>query len=230
MARTLRHRSLHRDIDGAMEWNRLLPMLRRYYSEASRWTNQRWTNHLHKGSNKKRFQYYLDSDCFIHYMRAIQDHSVGNQVDPSLRDNVGILYIRSEYIYHVGSSLDLHSTIQPVLIERGKDTKEGRQAVFLTAVNPVTDAQEDAPHDVTNPRKVSYKTEWKVYQDAVHWTHLKNCSGERITHSGTPDPMQLSFTNLYQPTVLKKWCENPKPKRFCIRKLPYHHVHHQKLF
>ena len=82
MARTLRHRSLHRDIDGAMEWNRLLPVLRRYYSEAPRWTNQRWINHLHKGSNKKRFQYYLDSDCFIHYMRAIQDHSVGNQVDP----------------------------------------------------------------------------------------------------------------------------------------------------
>ena len=26
MARTLRHRGLHLEIDGAMEWNRLLPM------------------------------------------------------------------------------------------------------------------------------------------------------------------------------------------------------------
>ena len=128
-----------------------------------------------------------------------------------------ILYIRSDYIYHDGSSPDLYSVLQSGLIARGKDTKEGRQAVFLTAVNPVTDAQEDEPHDVTNPRKVSYKTEWKVYQDAVHWTHLKKNSGERIKHSGKPDPMLLSFMTLYQPTVLKKWCE-PKTEEILYQK------------
>ena len=33
---------------------------------------------------KDRFQYCQNSDGFIHYMRAIQGHSGGNNVDPSL--------------------------------------------------------------------------------------------------------------------------------------------------
>ena len=50
------------------------------------------------------------SDGFIHYMRAIQGHSGRYKVDPSLLDNVEITYMWSEFIYHVGDSLDLHST------------------------------------------------------------------------------------------------------------------------
>ena len=39
------------------------------------------------------FQYCLNSDGFIHHMRAIQGHSGGNNVDPSVRDNVAIPYM-----------------------------------------------------------------------------------------------------------------------------------------
>ena len=108
------------------------------------------------------FQYCLNSHGFIHYMRAIQGHSGGNIVYPSLLDNVKIPCNRREYIHHVGSCLDL--IIQPGLVAGGK---EGRQAVFFTAVNPMTDSQEDEPYDVTKPRKVPYKTESLVFQDAV---------------------------------------------------------------
>ena len=38
-------------------------------------------------------------------MRAIQGHSGGNKVDPSLPDDVLIPYKWGEYFYHVGSSL-----------------------------------------------------------------------------------------------------------------------------
>ena len=44
-------------------------------------------------------------------MRAIKGRTGGNTVDPSLRDDVEILYMWCEYIYHVGASLDLHSVI-----------------------------------------------------------------------------------------------------------------------
>ena len=98
----------------------------------------------------------------------------GNKVDPSLLDNVGIPYNWSRYIYHVGSSLDLHSVIHSRLIAGGKDTRQGRQTVFFTAVNPVTGSQQDESYDVMKPRKVPYKTKWKVYQDAENWINLKS--------------------------------------------------------
>ena len=44
--------------------------------------------------------------------------------------------------YHFGSSACLHSIIQSGLIAEGKETKEGRQTVFFTAVDLMTDFQE----------------------------------------------------------------------------------------
>ena len=47
-------------------------------------TNPEWSHHLHNGRDKKRFQCCLNSDGFIHYMRATQGRSGGDKVDPSL--------------------------------------------------------------------------------------------------------------------------------------------------
>ena len=74
-------------------------------------------------------------------MRAIQGHREGNKVDLSLLEYVEIPCNWSEYIYQVGSSLDLHSVIQSGLI---------------TAVFPVTGSQEDEHYDVMRPRKVPH--------------------------------------------------------------------------
>ena len=138
MTRILRHRGLHRDMDGAVEWKRWLQTLSRYHSVAPRWTNQMWIDHLHRGSNQKRFQCCLNSDSFILFMRAVQGHSGGNNVELSLLVDVQISCTWKKYIYHVGSSLDLHSIIQPGLIAGGKNTKS-RQAVFFTAVSSMTE-------------------------------------------------------------------------------------------
>ena len=97
-------------------------------------------------------------------MRAIQGHSAGNTVGPSLLDNVQIPYMWSEYRYLIGPSLSLctHSVIHSGLIAGGKDTKEGRQTVFFTALDPMSDEQEEAYQDVSKSRKVHCKTKWKV--------------------------------------------------------------------
>ena len=118
-----------------------------------RWTNQMWIDHLHKGSNKKRFQYCPNSDGL---------------------DDIEIPYNWSEYIHHVGSSLDPHSIIQSGLIAGRKNTKKGRQAVFFTAVNPMADT-----------------TKWKVQQDAVFWINPKKRSGKRM--SNLADPIQRHY-------------------------------------
>ena len=59
-------------------------------------------------------------------MHAIQGHTGGNKVDPSLLENVEIPYTWREHIYHSGSSLDLQSLVHSGLIAGGKDTKEAR--------------------------------------------------------------------------------------------------------
>ena len=133
MTRMQRHRGLHREIDGAVEWNRWLLTFCRCHSDAPRWTNQMWIDHLHGGSNKKIFQCCLNSDSFTLSMRAIQGHSGGNNVDFLLLVDVQIPYTWNKYIYHVGSSLDLHSTLsnqdglQEERIRKKKDKRYSSQ-------------------------------------------------------------------------------------------------------
>ena len=66
----------------------------------------------------------------------------------------------------VDSSQDCNSVIRSSLIARGKDSKEGRQIVFFTSVDPMSERQEDEPYDVTESREELYRTKWKVCQKA----------------------------------------------------------------
>ena len=59
----------------------------------------------------------------------------------------------SEYLYHVGSSLCMHSIIRSGLIAGGKDAKEGRQTVFFKAVDSLTGSQEEEYQDVSKITK-----------------------------------------------------------------------------
>ena len=67
MTQVLRHHGSHREDDGAVDWNALLLLLYRdfEYENAWKWTNQEWLDLLLKGSDKKRFQYCLNSDGLI---------------------------------------------------------------------------------------------------------------------------------------------------------------------
>ena len=76
-------------------------------------------------------------------MRATECHSRGSKVDPSLLDNVHIPCRWSEYLDHGGSSLCTHSIVHSEFVAGGKDTKEGRQTVFFTAEDLMTDFQEE---------------------------------------------------------------------------------------
>ena len=47
---------------------------------------------LEKGGDKKGFQNCVDFNGYILLVRAIQGHSGGNKVHPSLQDNAEITY------------------------------------------------------------------------------------------------------------------------------------------
>ena len=204
----------------------ILHLVSRDCEGAPKWTNLEWVDLLHRGNVKKRFQYCLNSDGFIHYMRVSRDHSGGNKVDPLLPDKVQMPYMWSEYLHHVGSSLCLQSIIHSGLIVGWKDLKEGRQTVFFTAVDPMSDSQEEVITTCQSQERYSTRPSGKcsrMHHAGSIWEKLKIQDG----NSGKLDPIPLSFMTLCQPTVLKKW-QIPKLKRFCIRKFHYLHVQHLK--
>ena len=88
--------------------------------------------------NEKRFQYCTDlSGQEILYLRALQGHSGGIPIDPTLQDNVLIPNKFFENIYHIGCAVSLHSITNSELIAGGQKSSSERQTVFFTAVNPM---------------------------------------------------------------------------------------------
>ena len=169
MTRLLRHDpTVLREEDGAVEFRISAPLFHSKFKSSPYWSIRTRLNYLQKGGGaKKRFQYCVDpySAETILYFRAIQGHSGGKHIDPTLQDNMLLPGDFAEHIYHVGSSHDLHSIIQSGLIPGGKEIKKGRHAVFFTAVNPMfIDHFRERDYDVTKPRIAVYKHKWKIHQ------------------------------------------------------------------
>ena len=73
------------------------------------------------------------------------------------------------------------STDQPGLIAGGKDAKkEVRQTVFFTALNPMNDEPEEEYQDLSKPRKVHFKSKWKIIQDAIYLINLKQAQDKGL--------------------------------------------------
>ena len=111
---------------------------------------------------------------------------------------------RVEYLYHVGCPRFLHSILQAGLIAGGKDVEEGRQTVFFTALDPMSGEPEEEYQDLSRPRKVQYKSKWKIIQDAIFWTNLKKAQDKGLQFWQTRSHA-LSFTTLCQLTALEEW-------------------------
>ena len=89
------------------------------------------------------------------------------------------------HICHVGSSHYCNFIVQSGLTAGGKDTKAGRQIVFFTALDPMNEIQTNETYDVKEPRVVSSRMKWKVYQNAVYWINLKSAQGSGLRFQQT---------------------------------------------
>ena len=172
----LRHGSLPREDDGAIEFWRLKDYLRNEFERSQHWSDEKWKSTLAKGGgNKKIFQYCTDpSGQEILYLRALQGHSGRNLMDPSLQDNVLIPNDFFEYIYHIGCAINLHSIINSGLIPGGQNLSK-RQTVFFLLVNPMDKEHKDPETvDLKAPRLAQYmQTTWKKHQNTVYWVDIK---------------------------------------------------------
>ena len=129
----LRHGSLSRNNDGAIEFWRIKDNLQNHCMFCHHWSDEKWKNSMAGGgAQKKRFQYCADSSGTILY----QGHSGRTLLDPSLQDNVVIPDGFFKYIYHVGCAMNLHSIINSGLIPGGQNLSN-RQTVFFLPVDPM---------------------------------------------------------------------------------------------
>ena len=170
----LRHGSLPRHNDGAIEFWRIQDYLQDHFVFCHHWSDEKWKRSTAGGGgHKNRFQYCADSSGTILYLQALQCHSGRNLIDPSLQDNVVIPDGFFKYIYHVGCTINLHSIITSGLIPGGQ-ILSNRQTVFFLPVDPMDKEHKDPDTiDLGAPRHAQYmhKT-WKKHPNTVYWVDI----------------------------------------------------------
>ena len=113
MIALLRHGTLLREKDGAVEFWRLKAEFTSSFPQSPHLSVQFCLHHMVGGEHKKRFQFCTDSNTQeILHLRAIQGRSGENSVDPFLLDNVLIPDCFFDFTHHAGSVFNLHSIIQ----------------------------------------------------------------------------------------------------------------------
>ena len=167
----LRHGSLPREDDGAIEFWRLKDCLRYELENSQHWSDAMWKGRMAGGGrHKKRFHCCTDSPGQeILYLQALQGHSGRNPIDPLLQDTVLIPNSFVESIYHIGCAVNLYSITNSVLTPGGHNCSRDRQKVFFTAANPMNKNRKDPQElDLTKPRLALCKQKWKRHQDTLY--------------------------------------------------------------
>ena len=170
----LRHGSLPRENDGAIEFWRIKENLQKHFLYCHHWSDDKWKKSMARGGgNKKRYQYCTDSSGAILYLRALQGHSGRSLIDLTLQDNVIIPSGLFQYIYHVGCAINLHSIINSGLIPGGQNLSN-RQTVFFLPVDPMDKNHKDPDTiDLNEPRHAQYMHKaWKKHQNTVYWVDI----------------------------------------------------------
>ena len=100
----------------------------------------------------------------IQYMRSLQNQSGRVPIDPNLKNHVQIPYGWTEYIYHVGSTLDHRSISEGGLIAGRVELRN----VFLCACGPHEHPDHVPRLEASQPRVISYISQWERSHDAVY--------------------------------------------------------------
>ena len=117
----LRHGSLPRENDGAIEFWRIKDNLQKHFLHCHHWSDDKWKKNMARGGGKKkRYHYCTDSSGAILYLPAPQVHSGRSLIDPILQDNVIVPSGFFQYICHVGCAISLHSIINSGLTPGGQ--------------------------------------------------------------------------------------------------------------
>ena len=143
MRKMSRRHGSRREDDGAIDCNSLLLTVCRDFQRenAGRWSNPEWLDLLQEGSDKKSVQHCLNSDGLILDMRAIQGHSGGAQGSSCMRN-----FLQMERVLLSRCLCPLHALHHSIRIDCRKNRckrGDGRQTVFFTGLDPVSDEPQE---------------------------------------------------------------------------------------
>ena len=133
-----------------------------------------------------------------------------------MQNNVLLLKVFTEYIYHVGDGKELRSMENHGLIPGGVSLKTGRHAVFFTVVNPM-DNQDDfgeTLRDLSKARIAPYKNTWKHFQDTVFWCNLKLAQQRGLQFYQLRSNAVILFDTLPAEFMDKAICINTKDQLY----------------
>ena len=131
----LRHGSLPRDSDGAIEFWRIKDYLQDHFvfviiglTKSGKPARQE------EEETRKNIQYCTDSSGAILYLRALQGHSGRNIIDPSFQDNVIVQNNFFQYMYHVSCRMCVQFTFHHQFgINTGRTKFEQQTVSILSA-------------------------------------------------------------------------------------------------
>ena len=204
---------MHREEDGAVHFWRMKEHVQNQLPQSIHWSDDRWKACLAAGGGvKTRFQCCTDSSGTIVYLRTLQGHSGRNLIDPSLQDNVVIPSDFFQYICHIGCAVNLHSTINSLLIPRGQSLSN-RQLVFFLLVDPRDKSHKDPQViDLNVTRHAQYlHNAWKRHQDAVFWIDINLAIEKGLTFYQTRSNaiiLQETFPKVVRLKIGEVICEN----------------------
>ena len=138
-----------------------------------------------KHEKKIRFESCLNSLHKIQYVGALQDHSGGVRVDPTLQINAEIPYGWTDYIYHVGSSGDRRSIVDTDFLAGGTSGNQGRHTCFFIVVDLLSESDVGPSCDIGRPRIVPYKSCGHGITTLFCWFDLKIAQNERVVFRQT---------------------------------------------
>ena len=128
-----------RETDGAVHWDTIRPELWRGFweNDAEEFKYSESIDHIHKGSNKVRFEYCETSQGSLAYIRAIQRHSGGEAISPEMMGHVLLPKGWTEVKNHKGCYFNMKSILENGLVAGGSRSKEGRQTAFVLATQSI---------------------------------------------------------------------------------------------
>ena len=170
----LRHGSVPRDNDGAIEFWRMKDYLQDHFVHSQHWSDEKWKSTMAKGGgNKKRYQYCTESSGTIVYVRALQGHSGRNLIDPSLQDNVLIPNNFFEYILSC-RMCNQFAFYHQFWISTWRSKFEQQTDSILSACG--SHGQNHKDPDVIDPivprRAQCLHNARKTHQDAAYWVDI----------------------------------------------------------
>ena len=168
----LRHGSLPRDNDGAIELPWLKEYLQYHFVFCHHWSDEKWKSSMAGGGHKKIFSvlywFFRSSSVPPKLSKVFQD-----AILLILQDTVVIPDDFFQYIYHVGCAINLHSIINSGLTPGGQNLSN-RQTVFFLFVDAMGKEHKDPDTiDLGAPRLAQYMHKaWKKHQNTVYWVDI----------------------------------------------------------